>query len=179
MEEIEIKILDVDRRKIEKKLRSMGAKKKFVGEIHALFYDFPDDSVRKAKGTMRLRKVGDVAYLTYKRFIENTRAKIRREYEVEVSDFEEMQDILKSLGFVERLKTRKIRTTYELDGAHFELDKHTDQYSYVPDFLEIEAKDLETLYKYVKLLGYTKKDCRPWTILEIAEYYSKRNGKHT
>jgi len=30
----------------------------------------------------------------------------------------------------------------------------------------------------VRLLGYTKKDCRPWTILEISRYYSPRFGKH-
>ena len=174
MDEIEIKILDIDRKKVEKKLLALGAKKTFDGEIYGLFYDYSDCSIRKAKGTMRLRKVGDKAFVTYKKFIENKRAKIRREYETEVSDFESMRMILESLGLKEWMRMEKHRTTYELIGVHFELDKHTDQYSYVPEFLEIEAKDLETLYEYVAALGYKKEDCRPWTIVEIAEYYSKK-----
>jgi adenylate cyclase class 2 len=174
MEEIEIKILEIDRKAVEKKLSALGAKKSFDGEILGIFYDYADGSVRKAKDTMRLRKVGDRAFITYKRFVENKRAKIRREYETEVSDYESAKSILESLGLKEWMSMRKRRTTYELPGVHFELDRHTDQYSYVPEFLEIEAKDLDTLYRYVKVLGYKKEDCRPWTIVEIAEHYAKK-----
>ena len=174
MDEIEVKILDIDRKKVEKKLLVLGAKKTFDGEIYGIFYDFEDNSIRKAKDTMRLRKVGGKAFVTYKKFLENERAKIRREYETEVSDYESARLILESLGLKEWMTMKKLRTTYELPGVHFELDKHTDQYSYVPEFLEIEAKDVETLYEYVAVLGYNKADCRPWTIVEIAEYYSKK-----
>lgn len=174
MDEIEVKILAIDRKIVEKKLLSLGAKKTFDGEIYGLFYDYADGSIRKAKGTMRLRKVGDKAFLTYKKFLENKRAKIRREYETEVSDFESARLILESLGLAPWMEMRKHRATYELPGVHFELDKHTDQYSYVPEFLEIEAKDLDTLYRYAGALGYKKEDCRPWTIVEMAKYYSKK-----
>ncbi len=178
MEEIEVKVLGIDRKRVEEKLLALGAKKVFDGEVYGIFYDYSDGSVRKAKDTMRLRKVGDRAYLTYKKFVENDRAKIRSEYETEVSDYEEARKILKSLGLAEWMSMRKRRTSYELLGTHFELDKHVDQYSYVPEFLEIEAKDLDTLYKYVKALGYEKAECRPWTIVELAQYYSKKqNGK--
>lgn len=175
MEEIEVKILDIDREGIERKLLSMGAKKTFEGEVCGIFYDYDDGSIRKAGDTMRLRKVGDRAYITYKRFLENARAKIRKEYETEVADFESARMILSSLGLVPWMEMLKRRTTYELPGVHFELDKHIDSYSYVPDFLEIEAGDVDTLYKYVAALGYERSDCRPWTIVEIAEYY--RNKK--
>jgi adenylate cyclase class 2 len=174
MEEIEVKILGVDRKKVEEKLVSMGARKTFDGEICAVFYDYADNSIRDAKDTMRLRKVGDRAYVTYKKFVENERAKIRREYESEVVDYEAVRNILKSLGLVEWMDMRKRRTSYELPGVHFELDKHIDQYSYVPEFLEIEAKDLDTLYKYVEALGYMREECRPWTIVEISQYYSEK-----
>ena len=174
MDEIEIKILEIDRKAIEEKLFSLGAKKTFDGEIYGIFYDYEDNSIRKAKDTMRLRMVGDKAFITYKKFVENERAKIRREYETEVSDFESARLILESLGLKEWMSMKKRRTSYELPGVHFELDKHTDQYSYVPEFLEIESKDLDTLYRYVEVLGYKKADCRPWTIVEIAGYYSKK-----
>jgi adenylate cyclase, class 2 len=174
MDEIEIKILEIDRKELEKKLLSLGAKKSFDGEVCGSFYDYEDNSIRKAKDTMRLRKVGDKAYVTYKKFLEDDRAKIRREYETEVSDYESARLILESLGLKEWMSMKKHRTTYELPGVFFELDRHTDQYSFVPEFLEIEAKDLETLYPYVEELGYKKEDCRPWTIVEIAEHYSKK-----
>lgn len=174
MEEIETKILDVDRKKIEGALAALDAKKTFDGAIHAFFYDLPDDSIRQAKNTLRLRQIGGRAYLAYKEFVENRRAKIRREHEAEVSDFEEMRRILKSLGLVEWAETRKHRTSYVTpDGTHFELDKHTDQYAYVPEYLEIEAKDITTLDRYAKLLGYSRKDYRPWTILEVAGHYKR------
>ncbi len=174
MEEIEIKILDVDRKKVLEKLALLGAMKTFDGEIYAVFYDYADNSIRDAKGTMRLRKVGSRSYVTYKEFVENERAKIRSEHECEVADFDEMRNILRSLGLLEWMDMRKRRTTYELPGVQFELDKHIDQYSYVPEFLEIEAKDLDTLYKYVAALGYKKEDCKPWTIIELAQYYSEK-----
>jgi adenylate cyclase class 2 len=174
MDEIEIKILEIDRKGVEKKLKDLGAEKTFDGEIYGIFYDYDNNSIRKAKDTMRLRMVGDRAFLTYKKFLENKRAKIRREYETEVSDFESARMILESLGLSPWMEMRKRRTTYQLPGAHFELDKHTDQYSYVPEFLEIEAKDVETLYNYVSVLGYKKADCRPWTIVEIAEHFKKK-----
>ncbi len=64
---------------------------------------------------------------------------------------------------------KKTRTSYELGDVHFEFDKHIDQYSHVPEFLEIEAKDEKTLYNHVEMLGFTKEDCKPWTILHIVE----------
>lgn len=174
MDEIEIKILDIDRAGIEHKLLALGAKKTFDGEVCGVFYDYADNSIRKAKDTMRLRRVEGNSYLTYKKFLEDERAKIRREYETEVSDYESARMILESLGLRPWMEMRKNRTTYELPGVFFELDRHTDQYSYVPDFLEIEAKDVETLYRYVDVLGYKRSDCRSWTIVEIADYYLNR-----
>jgi len=175
MDEIEVKILEIDRRGLEKKLAGLGAEKTFDGEIYGIFYDFPDNSIREAKDTMRLRRVGGRSYIAYKKFVGNAvgrcPAKVREEYEVEVSDFESARLILLSLGLVPWMEMRKHRTTYELPGVSFELDKHTDGYSYVPEFMEIEAADVGTLYRYVEALGYERSDCRPWTIVEVADYY--------
>ena len=77
--------------------------------------------------------------------------------------------ILESLGLKEWLTLNKHRTTYVLDNVRFEFDKYHGQYEFVPEFLEIEAKDVETIYKYVKILGFKKEDCKPWTILDIVK----------
>lgn len=174
MREIEIKILDIDRKKTEEKLVSLGAKKVFDGEIYAIYYDSADNSIRKSGGMLRLRKEGGKAVITFKKDIVDTEAKIREEKETVVSDFDTMRTILESAGFSAWLEMKKDRTTYELEGIHFELDKYHDKYEYIPEFLEIEGADIKTVYKSAALLGFRKEDCRPWDAIEVADYYSGR-----
>jgi len=174
MEEIEVKILDINRKELEKKLISLGAKKIFEGEIYASFFDYKDNSIRKKNNTMRLRKEGNKTVLTYKKPVKHESIKIRKEYETEVSDFKTAKKILESLGLKEWKILKKRRISYKLNNVRFEFDKHIDQYSYVPEFLEIEAKSIEDIYKYAKLLGYKEEDCKPWTIMNLEKYYSKK-----
>lgn len=42
MEEIEVKILEVNRTKIERTLAGLGAKKVFDGNLETLFFDFKE-----------------------------------------------------------------------------------------------------------------------------------------
>jgi adenylate cyclase class 2 len=171
MKEIEVKILDIDRKKIVKRLLELGAKKTFDGEIHGFFFDFRDSSIMKAKDTLRLRKLGDKSFLTFKKYVNNRGAKVREEFEFEVSDFDDAKKILESVGLSAWMEVRKHRTSYVIGEVHFELDKHSDQYGFVPEFMEIEAKDVATLRRYAGLLGYGRKDLRPWTIIEVAKHY--------
>lgn len=173
MREIEVKILEIDRKNIERKLVSLGAKKTFEGEITAILLDFDGDTIKKAKDVLRLRKIGKKSYLTFKKYVKSRKAKIRKEFEVEVSDFGETKSILECLRLSPKLSMRKRRISYELDGLHFEIDRYYDEFGFVPEFLEIESNNLKKLYKYVALLGFKKSDCKPWTIMELAEHYSK------
>jgi predicted adenylyl cyclase CyaB len=175
--EIEIKILGIDREKVEKKLMSLGAEKTFDDEINAVYYDDRRRSIEGKRGTLRLRKEGARSVFTFKAFVENEDAKVRAEKEVSVSDFAAMQSILESLGFVPWLEMRKHRITYEIAGVHFEFDKYLGEYDYIPEFLEIESGDVGTVLKYAELLGFTKEDCKPWDALEVARYYSRRGTK--
>ena len=72
---------------------------------------------------------------------------------------------------------KKRRVSYEIKGTKFEFDKNIGEYSVIPEFLEIEAKDAATIYKYAKKLGFKKKDCKPWSAKELKEYYSKQDLK--
>lgn len=174
MREIEVKILGINRKDIEKKLRSMGAKKVFDGKIDALFFDFDDNAIKKAKNTLRLRKEGDIAKLTFKEHISRHKAKIKKEHEVEVSDFESIRTILKSLGLRVWKKATKRRVSYELKGTRFEFDKYIGKYRFIPEFMEIEASDVKTIYRYARLLGFKDKDCRPWSTSDVSRHYSKK-----
>ncbi len=174
MYEIEIKILDIDRKKIERDLMSLGAKQVFDGEIHAVYYDSPNHAMRNNSDTLRLRKEGTTSVLTFKRHVEDADAKVREEKEVEVSDFDAMRSILESIGFSRWLETKKHRTSYQLEGVHFEFDKYHEEYEYIPEFLEIEGTDLQPVLRYAEILGFKKQDCKPWDALQVAEYYSSR-----
>jgi predicted adenylyl cyclase CyaB len=172
MREVEIKVLDIDRADIEKKIIALGAKKSFDGEIRAIYYDSSDHFVRKTGGTFRLRKEGATAVLTYKDDVADPDAKVREEKEVIVSDFDVMQGILASAGFSVWLEMRKNRTTYELGGLHLEFDRYLDAYDYIPEFLEIEGTDVGEVYRCAEMLGFRKEDCRPWDAVQVARHYS-------
>ena len=175
MREIEIKVLGIERKQIEEKLISFGAEKVFDDTIHALYYDTADRRLRHNRLTLRLRREGKRSVLALKADIEDDSAKVREEKEVEVSDFDTMREILGSLGLSVWLEMEKHRTSYKLTDLHFELDKYSGAYAYIPEFLEIEGTDMETIHKYAGMLGFTIEDCLPWDALQVAEYYAGRH----
>lgn len=172
MYETEIKILEIDREKVEEKLLSLGARKTFDDKIHAVYYNDNRNEIQRNQGTLRLRKEGSRSVFTFKTRVENRDAKVREEKEVSVSDFDTMKSILESIGFSPWLEMTKHRTTYEVAGVHFEFDKYLDEYGYIPEFLEIEARDVGTVLKYAELLGFAREDCKPWDAIEVARYYA-------
>ncbi len=85
------------------------------------------------------------------------------------------------MGFKEFASIRKRRISYKLDNVRFEFDTFLGEYDFVPEFLEIEAKDTNEIYKYAELLGFSKEDCKPWSDKEVIEYYEttvKRTNSH-
>ena len=174
MDEIEVKILEVNRKELEKKVISIGAKKISQKEIETLFFDSRDNSFKKANSLLRLRKEKHRSTLTFKKLIDNDKAKVAQEYEVTVSDLESMKNILESLGLSVHAQMSKLRTSYVLNNVKFEFDKYLDEYDYIPEFLEIEANSIDTLYKYAKLLGFNIEECKPWSTLDLIKYYSKK-----
>lgn len=173
MKEIEVKVIGIDQSKVVEKLNSIGAKKTFDGIVHTVFFDFPDHRIKNAKDLFRLRKVGNSSFITFKKFVPNKSVKIRNEYEIEVSDFSTAEIILKGIGCVPELSVKKRRVSYKLDDVHFELDKHLDDYDYIPWFLEIETKDEKTLSEYIHKFGFSKDQCKSWSFFEVAEFYKK------
>ncbi len=174
MKETEVKILEINRQKIEQILGELGAKKVFEGEIQSIFLDFKDFQISKQEDLLRLRKTSKKTELTYKKIKHKQTVKIAEEYTVEVSDLEIMLKILESLGLSITGKMEKHRISYKLEKAQFDIDKYNGAYAFIPEFLEIEAGDIDQIYKYAKLFGYKHRDCRPWSTEEIIHHYSKK-----
>lgn len=174
MKETEVKILNIDRAEIEEKLSNLGAEKVFDGEIEALFFDFSDGSIAKSNSVLRLRKEGVKVLLTFKKVVESQRAKIAEEHSVEVSGFEEAKKILEFLCLSVTESMRKHRVSFQVDDALFDIDKYEGKYDFIPTFLEIEATNVDLVYKYAERLGFKAKDCLPWSVKELVDYYSSQ-----
>jgi adenylate cyclase class 2 len=178
MKEVEVKIIDINREKVEARLRSLGATPTFDGDQVTVFFDFPDDPIAMAKNLLRLRKTGDKTRLTFKKFIESESAKVRDEYEVVVSNFESMRLILESLGLSATKRMEKHRTSYTLkSGVEVDIDKYAGEYSYIPELLEIEGEDIEKIYLHAKLLGFQPEECRSWTTFDLIDHYSGKKAE--
>ena len=104
-------------------------------ETNIRFEDAEKSLIQK-KSLLRLRKDNKIT-LTFKSKppFKDHQFKVLKEFEVEVSDFDTMEHILKSLGFKEEQVYEKWREIYVLGDTHLCLD--TMPYG---DFLEIEGK---------------------------------------
>jgi len=177
MQEIEVKILEVNREKVEEKLARLGARKIYDDDIQTFFFDFKDGRIVKTKDVLRLRKEQGKTELTYKKVHATQTAKNAEEYSVEVSNIETTQKILEYLGLVATEKMLKHRISYEVDNVRFDIDRYLDNYKFIPEFMEIEAENVDAIYKYAELLGFKPKDCLPWSTEELIRYYKEKKGK--
>ena len=143
-----------------------------------LFFDFKDGRIIKAKDVLRLRKEEDKIELTYKKVRFTQSAKTAEEYSVEVSNLETMKIILENLGLSVRESMEKHRVSYMLDQVRFDIDRYFGSYAYIPEFMEIEAENLDLIHKYAELLGFKKEDCLPWSTTELIQHYSRNKGKN-
>jgi adenylate cyclase class 2 len=116
-------------------------------ETNIRFEDAEKTLIQK-KCLLRLRK-DNKATLTFKAEppVKDNQFKIHREFEVEVSDFDVMEHILKSLGFREEQVYEKWREIYVVGDTHLCLD--TLPYG---DFLEIEGKK-ESIQQLASQIG--------------------------
>lgn len=176
MTEIEVKILEIYRPAVEQRLRDLGAVCVFDGKMLAEFWDDIQGSLAAAKAIVRLREEGEATVLTYKKPLpaaDGTKA--MQEVETAVSDAEAMRFILRQMGFFPRKTTQKHRTSYQLgEGVQVVFDAYGGDMSHIPEFIEIEAPDAETVYHVAAQLGFSRADCRNWNTFDLTEHYRPR-----
>lgn len=162
MNEIEVKILDIDGEKIRRILEVMGAKKKFSGTVVAHFF-------RGSNGKkIRLRKMGDTCYVTAKQRVWSDGMLHNEEYEVETSDFASMAKILEIAGLEKYGDSIKTRESYRFDDITFDID----EYPGIPEYVEVEAQSHEKVEEGVKLLGFTMADTACMTEAQLRDRYN-------
>jgi predicted adenylyl cyclase CyaB len=171
MKELEVKILEINKVKVQQTLKDLGARKIFDGEIKTLFFDFKDGRLYKAKSVLRLRKEIDKTELTFKKVFSTHIAKQAKEFSVEVSSIERAQQILQQLGLCLNEDMTKHRISYELGNSRFDIDRYLGVYSFIPEFLEIEADNIDIVHNNAELLGFKAKDCLPWSTEQLIQHY--------
>ena len=147
--EIELRVYDIDKKELIKKLESLNAKYVNTYNQKRYVYDFkPKDENR----WIRLRTDGFVTTLTIK---EQTDLKINgmKELEIEVSDMEKADLILEKLGYNKRSIQENRRVRYILDDVEIDIDT----WPHLKDFVEFEGEE-NKIYGVLEKLGYKKED---------------------
>lgn len=164
MEEIEVKFLDINVKEIEKKLRSLGAKKIAIKNFKRVVFDFPGWPMDKRYEWLRLRTDGKETTLTFKRMQIGKRLD---EYEVGVSDFDKTRELIHQLGLIEKRYQENKRISYGLDGVEVDIDF----YPMIPAYLEVEAPTKKKLKSVVEKLGFNIKDGKIFSAKQVYELY--------
>jgi predicted adenylyl cyclase CyaB len=168
--EIEVKILDVDKAAVIEVLKSLGAKQVFDGELNIQLYDFTDKRLQKDGSILRLRNRGEVSELAFKQWVSREKVKVMKEYEIVFREHSDAEKILIALGLRELKgykRSKKHRTSLKLGDACFDFDT----YEGIPTLLEVEAPTLEEVEKWVKKLGFSMENAKPWSGRDVFKHY--------
>lgn len=106
------------------------------------YYNAPDRDFRRTDEALRLRRIGEKNFATYKGPKQGGPAKTRKEIEFALRDgSQSAQDfcrLMEHLGYRPVAVVRKQRSTYELERAGFHLEICLDEVDQVGRFVEIE-----------------------------------------
>jgi len=142
--EYEIRVLEINKEEIIKKLENLGAVKK--GEFEQKRYVYDLKPVEKSKW-IRLRTNGRKTTLTYKDIVNNT-INGTREVEIVVDDFDKTNELLERIGFESRSYQENTRIQYILNNVEIDIDS----WPMIPTYLEIEANTEQEVIKMQNLL---------------------------
>ena len=146
--EYEVRVLEIDVVEIKNKLNKLNAKLVEDSFQRRYLYDFNPVNPDK---WIRLRTNGNTTTLTIKD-VKSSKIDGTHEMEIEVSDFDSTNEILKELGYTPRGIQENKRIKYDLNGVEVDIDK----WPLIPTYLEIEGKTEEEVYKTLELLGIEK-----------------------
>jgi adenylate cyclase class 2 len=170
MEEIEVKFLDIDPKKIEKSLIALGAKKIYDRVFKDRVFDFPGYPLDSKASWVRLRDKGEKITLSFKQrlgVVKGKNDKGMEEVEVIVNDFEQTSLLLEKLGMIQKFNQEKCRVHFELETTDIDLDTSP----MIPTYLEIEGKSWEKVKNLAEKLDLKWKDKKKMSTMQIYELH--------
>lgn len=158
MQEIERKILGINKVKLVEKLAAFGAQKIFAGMVRVKYFDTADRKIKSRNDLLRVRefcergrtKFSEVVYKKFKgirqgcKYVEETEVKIDGP-----KSFRLLCELFALLGFSQTASYEKRRELYKKGKIFFEIDT----YPKIPTFLEIEAPGPADIENAIMLLG--------------------------
>ncbi|WP_313341741.1 class IV adenylate cyclase [Sedimentibacter sp.] len=175
MREKEVKVLNIDKQDIEKKLISLGATLiKDENQINYRF-DTEDSFLKKSyNGYLRIRITenllnGEIKHtMTFKRSINRDKLRVNEETETEISDWNSAAKIIELLGYKMKKPGHKHRRSYIYEGITFEIDTWNKE-TYSKPYLEIEMNSEDDLEKAIKLLNLDRNQITTKPIDELSK----------
>ncbi len=161
--EYEVRILNINKKEIIEKLKELKAEFQWESLQQRYTYDFNPILPQK---WIRLRKNGVETALTIKN-IKSHEVDGTEELEIIVNDFEKTNLILNELGYKPKAFQENKRCRYYLDNVEIDIDS----WPLIPDYIEIEGKNIEEVMKIVNKLGFTKKDITSKDVASIYKDY--------
>jgi adenylate cyclase class 2 len=159
MIEVEVKGRVTDEEQLEI-IDGLVSEWKFIGEEAQddTYYAHPFRDFTDTDEALRIRRIGEVFYLTYKGPKMDTVSKTREEIEVVISP--ELGKILERMGFSPVARIIKTRRNFEKDGIVLSIDEVKD----LGTFVELEAtsenpedaKELLSLLESLNLQSETR-----------------------
>lgn len=119
---------------------------------------------------LRLRKNNDKVELTLKHIYEKDQSNIQKvkEYEINVSDINEANELLENMGIVKRNYQEKNRISYKYKTAEIEID----QWPLLEPYMEIECDDGDVIDEIVNKLELNDKEI---VSLNTVQLYNRKN----
>jgi len=129
-----------------------------------VYFNHPLRDFSKTDEALRIRKIDEKYFLTYKGKKVDNDTKTREE--IEISCSKEMIIILEKLGFKKVAEVKKTRKLFLLENLKICLD----DVSMLGKFIEIESnnyEDKEKIFEILKKIGLQKKDTIRESYLEL------------
>ena len=167
--EVEIKAYCDDVHEIRKGITSLGGEPLGSRVETDIYYNHPSRNFAETDEALRIRTADRKRILTYKGPKIGTRSKTRIEKEVAVDDFDNMNDILVHLGFIETGRVNKTREGYKLEEVHICIDSVDGLGNFV-ELEKISAEKEETedrLFDLAAKLGLSRFERRSYLELVL------------
>ncbi|KKP81206.1 MAG: Adenylate cyclase [Candidatus Levybacteria bacterium GW2011_GWB1_35_5] len=151
--EIEVRFININVDDIKRHLIKLKAKNLQENLLKETIFYNKNLSWRKEGKFIRLRKINERIYLSYKH---HKKSSIygAEEVEIEVNDYEKTKTLLIKAGFTAFREQEKLRHSFILNDVIIDIDKWPS----LPAYIEIESDSVVKIKKIVKKLNLEWKD---------------------
>lgn len=147
--EIEAKFLKIDKDKVRKKLKELGAELVFAERMFRRV-TFDNQELREQGTWIRLRDEGSKVTLAVKKVTDSKSITGMKEVSFEVKAWDEVVIFLENLGFKKKGQEENYREEWRLGEVVFDIDT----WPLIDPWIEIEAPNEELVKIYAQKLGF-------------------------